>query len=103
MTVSASEVRQFAVAACKASARPDPGTASAFAQAKAQVMRAFAGNSSALAVIGQIPSQADALAQARRHLQTDPLDTSADSSFNEAVEQLEASTRQLIQLAERHR
>lgn len=103
MTASASEVRQFAVAACAWSARQDQRTTNAFAQAKAQVMQAFAGDSSALAVIGQIPSQAAALAQARRHLQVDPLDTSADGSFQRAVQELEASTQRLISLAERHR
>lgn len=103
MTASASEVRQFAVAACALSAREDPRTTSAFTQAKAQVMRAFAGNRPALAVIGQIPRQAAVLADARRHLQTYPLDASADDTFKEAVQQLEASTQQLIQLAESRR
>jgi hypothetical protein len=76
---------------------------SAFEQAKTQVMRAFAGNSSALDVIGQIPSQAAVLADARRHLQEDPLDTSADSHFQQAVLNLEQSTQQLIMLAEQRR
>lgn len=102
MAASASEVRQFAVAACKMSARTDPRTTGAFAQAKAQVMRSFAGNRLALDVISQIPLQAAALASARLHLQSDPLDTSADTSFNAAVADLEESTRRLIALAERH-
>jgi hypothetical protein len=100
MAASASEVRQYAVAACAMSARKDQRTSNAFVQAKAQVMRAFAGNHLALTVIGQIPDHAAAVADARRHLQTDPLDTSADRFFNEAVQLLEASTQQLIELAE---
>lgn len=102
MPVSASEVRQFAVAACAWSARQDPRTTTAFTQAKAMVMRAFAGNTPAMDVIGQIPSQAAALAKARRLLQDDPMDTSADGLFKRAVEELEASTSRLISLANRH-
>ena len=103
MGASASEVRQFAVAACAWSARRDGRTVNAFEQAKAQVMRAFAGNPPALDVIVQIPSQAAVLADARRHLQVDPLDTSADSHFQQAVLDLEQSTQQLILFAEQRR
>lgn len=101
MTASASEVRQFAVAACAWSARQDPRTTTAFTQAKAMVVRAFAGDTSAMDVIEQIPSQAAAIARAQRLLREDPMDTSADGSFKQAVQELEASTSRLISLTKR--
>lgn len=100
MSASASEVRQYAVAACAWCARQDERTRGAFEQARATIFQAFAGNGTAIDLLGEIKSQAEAVTEARRYLQAYPMDTDADDDFQRAVSTLEDSTQQLIGLAE---
>lgn len=96
MSVSASEVRRFAVAACAHHARDDARTKATYTQAQLQITRAFAGNTHARSLIGDVDTQARALTDARRDLTARPADPDANTAFHTAAARLEHTTDRLI-------
>lgn len=100
MSVSAAEVRKFAVAACSYGARaPGPGKDD-FERRRAALYTAFKSDGVALDLLGEISRAAQVVTDSRRYSQNNPLDSRAEADFEIATNRLVTLTNRLIRHVE---
>lgn len=101
MSVSAAQIRQFAVASCSYCARTSGRGMEDFERQRAALYAAFAADGAALDLLGQISRAAQTVTDTRRYFQNHQLDSRANADFRAATERLAALTDRLAGHVER--